>query len=101
MVEVNSAKRLAALALVSPKEFRAAVKDAYTKNGAHLGRAARSLGVHLTTLVRWVRSYGLGAELEAIRDRARAEGWMHDMFSRGGRPRGACDKKQRKRQEAR
>ena len=73
-----------ALVVVHPKQAAEKLVAVYTKARACQEDAAAACGVCINTWMRWVERLDLSATLEAVAEKARAEGWHHGRV--GGRP---------------
>jgi hypothetical protein len=76
--------RLSALIQISPEEARRELLEAYRNAGASRRDAAKLLGCDEDTFATWAKRLDLGAQLEALTDAAKLEGWHHGKV--GGRP---------------
>jgi hypothetical protein len=81
------------------RDARAAAKELLArlkKHGVHRGEVAREFGISRTTTIsEWIRDLGIEAEVDRMRDLAKRQGWFHDGYAKGGRPKGAKDSYQR------
>ncbi len=60
----------------APAKATETILEAFRAAGANLKAAAENLGVTERTLHRYVDTLGIARQLEAIRERARREGWL-------------------------
>lgn len=77
--------KLAALMQLDPVAARVQIVAALESSGMHMEAAAQALGCAHNTMLRWIER--LEIDVDALRERARDEGWHHDRH--GGRPLGS------------
>lgn len=77
-------KRLGAMLLIAPDSLRREMLRALREAQASEIVAAEKLGIAVRTWDGWVAKLGLEAEIELLKERARAQGWHHGRH--GGRP---------------
>jgi transposase len=75
------------LVLTQPSAARRKILAAFRRAKMAKIAAAEDLGVSYNTLVRWIATLDLDREIVRLRARAKAEGWHHDGYTHGGRPR--------------
>lgn len=84
---------LGMMVTLDPDKARAEIIEAYTKAGASLTDAASRLECSMSSLLRWIDSLGMMAEIRGLKKKAKREGWHHDRNSLGGRPVGSTKKR--------
>lgn len=67
---------LGLLVLSKPEDAKKKILKAFKQNGANLPHAAKALGISLSSLNRHVENLGIKKEVDAIRDKARKDGWI-------------------------
>ena len=73
----NNASEISILAQENPSAARKKIIAAYQAARAHLGDAARTLGVSHKTLSRIVERLGIGSYLASVEKLAKEQGWHH------------------------
>jgi len=69
----------AALIQVAPEKASKQLVATFKANKCHYGRTCKSLGCSPQTLARWTKQLDIKGELEAMEQKAQAEGWHHGI----------------------
>ncbi len=76
------------LVRLDPKRAKGLILDAFRRAKAHHGDAAKLLDCSSSTLNSWMRTLGLGDEMDRMTAKAKREGWHHGRSRMSpGRPR--------------
>jgi transposase-like protein len=78
--------QIAHLIHVDAAKAKKQILDALREEGMHMANAAARIGCTHGTLLVWVKKLDMQADIDALRDVAKRNGWHHDHV--GGRPRG-------------
>lgn len=79
---------LSLIVRLRPNEAARRIIKAYNASKCNLVETAKQLEVASRTLSRWIDVLDLSSRLDAIKARAKEEGWHHDHSRHGGAPEG-------------